>query len=321
MDTMYPPPGDGDPQDSGRTEQFWTSQPGPAGGDPQHPAGPAPQPGQLEQHYTKDRRHALRWTVGLSLALVLAAAGVIGGVTLASHPSSSLSQASDSTAAHTGTAAAGQPQTQAASLNSVLNAADTTGTMAISSAPAASSTAKAPAKPAAQAAAKPAVKAAIAAKIRACRRALAALRAARRTHRPALIKAARKAVAVRCHGLLRHHRLFRFVLLRGVVGQFTFHTKQGKLVTLAFERGVIKSVSGSTIVVRTVTGITEIWHLVGNTVVREHGMKAARSALTSGEPVWVGGPVIHGARDARLIVIRPPSAPKAATPAPSASGS
>ena len=104
---------------------------------------------------------------------------------------------------------------------------------------------------------------------------MAALRAARRTGRPALIKKARAAVIAHCHGLLRRHRLFRFVLLRGVVGQFTFRTKQGTLRTLAFERGVIKSVSGNAIVVRTVNGITETWQLVGNTVVREHGKKTS----------------------------------------------
>jgi hypothetical protein len=301
MDNMYPPTGDGDPQDSRPTDQFW-----PAGGNPQNPADPSPQPSYLEQHYTRDRRHALRWTVGLSLALVLAAGSVIAGVALASHtPGSSFSQASDSTAAHSGGTAG-----QAAALSSVLNAAGTPGTLTLSSAPTATSGTP-----------KPAVKAAVATRIRVCRRAVAALRAARRTGRPALIQAARKAVAVRCHGLLRRHRLLRFVLLRGIVGQFTFRTKQGTLRTLAFERGVIESVSGSAIVVRTVTGITEAWHLVGNTVVREHGQKTSRGALTSGEPVWVGGPVISGARDARLIVIRPPSAPKTASPAPSASGS
>jgi hypothetical protein len=305
MDNMNPPTGDGDPQDSRHTDQFWTSQPGAAGGSPQDSAGPPPQPSYLEQHYTRDRRHALRWTVGLSLALVLAAGSVIAGVALASHtPTSNFSQASDSTAAHSSA-----PAGQAAALSSVLNAASAPGTLTLSSAPAA-----------AGGTAKPATKAA-AAKIRACRRAVAALRAARRTGRPVLIKAARKDVIAHCHGLLRRHRLFRFVLLRGVAGQFTFRTKQGTLRTLAFERGVIQSVSGNAIVVRAVNGLTETWQLVGNTVVREHGQKTSSNALTSGEPVWVGGPVISGARDARLIVIRPPSAPKTATPAPSASGS
>jgi hypothetical protein len=310
MDNMYPPTGDGDPQDSRHTDQFWTSRPGPAGGNPQDPAGPPAQPGYLEQHYAKDRRHALRWTVGLSLALVLAAGSVIAGVALASHtPTSNFSQASDSTAAHGGTAAAGQPQSQAAALSRVLNEAGTSGTLTLSSAPAATG-----------GTAKPGTKA-VAARVLACRRAIAALRAARRTGRPALIRAARKDVIAHCHGLLRRHRLFRFVLLRGVAGQFTFRTKQGTLRTLAFERGVIQSVSGNVIVVRAVNGLTETWHLVGNTVVREDGQKTSTHALTSGEPVWVGGPVLAGANDARLIVIRPPSAPNAAAPAPSASGS
>jgi len=310
MDNTYPPSGDGDPQDSRRTDQFWTPASGPPGGGPQDPAGPHPQPSYLEQHYARDRRHALRWTVGLSLALVLAAGSVIAGVALASHtPASSFSQASDSTAAHSsGTAG------QAAALSSVLNAASAPGTLTLSSAPAAAGSTARPA-------AKPAVKAAVAARIRACRRAVAALRAARRTGRPVLIKAARKDVIAHCHGLLRRHRLFRFVLLRGVAGQFTFRTKQGTLRTLAFERGVIQSVSGNAIVVRAMNGLTETWQLVGSTVVREHGQKTSTSALTSGDPVWVGGPVISGARDARLIVIRPPAAPATATPAPSASGS
>jgi hypothetical protein len=317
MDNMYRPAGDGDPQDSRRTDQFWTSHPGPADGNPQDPAGPAPQPSYLDQHYTRDRRHALRWTVGLSLALVLAAGGVIAGVALASHPpGSSFSQASDAVAAHGGagsstggsTGAAGQPQSQAAALSAVLNAADAPGTLTLTSAPAAAgSTAKA------------AATAVTTAKVRACRRSVAALRAARRTGRPALIRTARAAVIAHCHGLRR--RLFRFVLLRGIDGQFTFRTKQGALRTLAFERGVIQSVSSSGIVVRAVDGTTWTWDLVSNTVVREHGQKTSASALASGEPVWVGGPVVSGAKDARLIVIRPPSAPTTATPAPSASGS
>ena len=307
MDNMYPPTGDGDPQDSRHTDQFWTSRLGPPAAARRTPRARRHSPSYLEQHYTRDRRHALRWTVGLSLALVLAAGSVIAGVALASHtPTSNFSQASDSTAAHR---QAPRPAS-AAALSSVLNAASAPGTLTLSSVPTA-----------AGGTAKPAVKAVAAARIRACRRAVAALRAARRTGRPVLIKAARKAVIAHCHGLLRRHRLFRFVLLRGVVGQFTFRTKQGTLRTLAFERGVIQSVSGNAIVVRAVNGLTETWQLVGDTVVREHGQKTSSNALTSGEPVWVGGPVISGASDARLIVIRPPSAPKTATPAPSASGS
>ena len=117
------------------------------------------------------------------------------------------------------------------------------------------------------------------------------------------------------------HRLFRVALRRGIDGQFTFRGRGGVIRTLAFERGVVQSVSSSDVVVQAADGTTWSWDLVSSTVVRESGQKTATSAVTTGEPVWVGGPVVSGARDARLIVIRPPSAPSTPAPAPSASSS
>ena len=303
MDNTYPPSGADDPRSSRPTDQFWTSAAAPSGHGPHDPAGPSPRPSYLEQHHTRDRRHALRWSVGVGLAVVLAAGGVIGGVALASHtPTSGFSTASDNSAAHS---KAAQPQSQAAALSAVLNAAGAPTlvlTSSPSATPSASSSAHKPAK----------------AQIQACRKAVAALRAARRSHHPALVKAARVAAIAHCRGL-RRLRLLRLVL-RGIDGQFTIHTKQG-LRTLAFERGVIESVNGHAIVVRAVDGRTETWDLVGSTVIREHGKKTSAHALTRGEPVWVGGPVISGANDARLIVIHPPTASSTAGPAQSASGS
>ena len=88
---------------------------------------------------------------------------------------------------------------------------------------------------------------------------------------------------------------------------------------MAFERGIVQSASGGTIVVHAADGTTWTWDLVSSTVVRESGQKTTTSALTTGEPVWVGGPVVSGARDARLIVIRPPSGSSASSsPSPSA---
>jgi hypothetical protein len=303
MDNMYRPTGGAGPQDSRSTEQFWAPPPGPSGPGPQGPA--AQQPPSLQQHYARDRRHAARWAIGLTLALVLAAGGVLAGVVLAGHgaPASSAPPASDSTSS---TGAASQPGSQAAALNTALNAADAPGTLSLTSV---ATTATGRAGQAVAATARAA----------ACRRAVAALRAARQARRPALAQAARTAVIAHCHGLRR--RLFRVFLLRGIDGQYTFRTNQGTIRTLAFERGITQSVSGSAIVVRAVDGTTWTWDLVSNTVIREDGKKTANSALTSGEPVWVGGPVVSGAKNARLIVIRPPSAPSTATPAPSASGS
>ncbi len=60
-------------------------------------------------------------------------------------------------------------------------------------------------------------------------------------------------------------------LRRGIDGQFTFRGKGGTIRTLAFERGVVQSVSGSDVVVRAADGTTWTWDLVSNTVVRENG--------------------------------------------------
>jgi len=301
MDNMNRPTGDGDPQDSRATGQFWAPPPGSSGRGPPGPAaGPPERPG-LDQHYARDRRHALRWSIGLTLAAVLAAGGVIAGVGLAGHgTTASGAPASDVTAASGTGSAAGQPQSQAAALSSTLNAADQPGVLTLTSA---SGTAAA------------------ATTARPCRPERAAFRAAVAAGRLRLARTDRIALA-ECRGIRRP--VLRFFLLRGVDGQFTVRTLQGTLRTLAFERGVVQSVSSSAVVVRAADGTTWTWDLVGNTVVREHGQKTSASSLATGDPVWVGGPVVSGAKDARLIVIRPPTpptAPAATTPAPSASGS
>jgi hypothetical protein len=98
-------------------------------------------------------------------------------------------------------------------------------------------------------------------------------------------------------------RLLRLRVLGGIHGEFTFETLSGPR-TLAFERGVIESVTSGDIVVRAVDGTTWTWDLISRTVVRENGKPASTSALSDGELVFVGGPVISGGYDARLIVIR-----------------
>ena len=105
----------------------------------------------------------------------------------------------------------------------------------------------------------------------------------------------------------RHLRdaLARLRRLGGIDGQFTFETKTGPK-TLAFERGTIQSVSGPDVVVRAKDGTTWSWTLVGDSVVRQDGSKSTSSALSAGQLVFVGGPVVRGTHDARLIVIRDP---------------
>jgi hypothetical protein len=97
--------------------------------------------------------------------------------------------------------------------------------------------------------------------------------------------------------------LARLRALGGVDGEFTFHNSTG-YHTLAFERGSIQSVSGSDVVVRAPDGTIWTWLIVSDTVVRQDGGKTSAGALVSGQAVFVGGPVINGAKDARLIVIR-----------------
>jgi len=97
-------------------------------------------------------------------------------------------------------------------------------------------------------------------------------------------------------GRLRH--------LGGVDGTATFHNKTG-FHTISFQRGTIQSVNGGDVVVKSADGTTWAWHIVSNTVVRQNGSKTTTSALSAGETVFAGGPVVSGTRDARLIVIRP----------------
>ena len=109
--------------------------------------------------------------------------------------------------------------------------------------------------------------------------------------------------------------LARLRALGGVDGQFTYHNKTG-FHTLAFARGTIQSVNSADVVVKAADGTTWTWLIVGDTVVRQNGAKTTTKALAVGQPVFAGGPVVSGSKDARLIVIRPASA-GSGSPSPS----
>ena len=114
--------------------------------------------------------------------------------------------------------------------------------------------------------------------------------------------------------------LGRLRRLGGVDGEFTFHNKTG-FHTLAFERGTVQSVSGSTVVIKAADGTTWTWQIVSDTVVRKNGAKTTTSALSAGETVFAGGPVVSGAKDARLIVIRAAGSSSSGSSGSSPSGS
>jgi hypothetical protein len=115
------------------------------------------------------------------------------------------------------------------------------------------------------------------------------------------------------------HRLLRLRLLGGEHGEVTFNSKTGPL-TLAFERGVIQSVSSSGVVVQAKDGTTWTWTLEGNTVIRHDGQRVTDASLSDGERVFAAGPVVGSSYDAKLIVVGANASP-APSPSPSASGS
>jgi hypothetical protein len=138
---------------------------------------------------------------------------------------------------------------------------------------------------------------------RRCARAARAAHNAAQGGHPRVAHAAR-ARAAHCRARRRH--VFRFFLLRGVEGQYTIRARGGGLKTIAFERGVITSVSAGQLTVKASDGTTWTWHRTAATVVRDRRAVQGKGALATGQAVWVGGPVVQGVKDARLVVIRPP---------------
>jgi hypothetical protein len=137
--------------------------------------------------------------------------------------------------------------------------------------------------------------------------------------RAGLHRLARRVGIGAAHCRRARRRVFAFFLLRGVDGQFTIQTRKG-IKTLAYERGVIQSVTaGKSITVKASDGTIWTWDQISTTIIRDRQGKIGQSALTSGTPVWVGGPVVQGTKDARLIVVRPPQ--PASVPSSSTSGS
>lgn len=150
------------------------------------------------------------------------------------------------------------------------------------------------------------------------RKCLAAARQIRESGHHAAARATHHACLHRYHarGLLLLHRL---LLIGAEHGQITFKSKKGTR-TVAFERGVVQTVSSSSVVVKAADGTTLTWHLVSKTAVvrvqkrprdrlRVLGKnrsidRVSASALAAGQRVFVVGAVVGGTDDARLIIIR-----------------
>jgi hypothetical protein len=291
MSDQHGPP-DADPAGNQPTQPFWagpvapTAAPGwgtpPGPGFPGHQAPGPPEPPQ------KSHRKALRWTVGLLVAVLLVSGGTLAGMRLAGQSSPTSGGTAPGQAGPAGSA-----QREGSLLNETLSGASTPGALTAAGATLAGGAGAAAAG----------ARGGLAAKGSAC---AGARRVARAAHRRGLPRLARRIGigAAHCRGARR--RILAFFLLRGVDGQFTLQTRHGPK-TLAFERGVIAAVSaGKSITVKASDGTTWTWDLTSATVVRDRQGKVSESELTAGTPVWAGGPVIQGTKDARLIVVRPP---------------
>jgi hypothetical protein len=285
-------PSDADPAGNQPTQPIWagpeapTATPG--GGTLPGPGFPGHQAPGLPEQPKKGHRKALHWTAGLLVAVLLVGGGTIAGMRLAGQSSPA---SGDAAPGQAGPAAS--VQQEGALLNETLSDASPPGAL----------TAAGAALTGGAGATAAGAQAGMTTKGSACAK---ARRAARAAHRTELRRLARRIGIGAAHCRQARRRIFAFFLLRGVDGQFTVQTRNGTK-TLAFERGVIQAVSaGKSITVKASDGTTWTWDLVSTTVVRDRQGKIGQSALTSGTPVWVGGPVVQGTKDARLIVVRPP---------------
>jgi hypothetical protein len=294
-------PSDADPAGNQPTEPFWAGPVAPTAtpgwGAPPGPGFPGHQTLRLAGQ--PKHRKPLHWMAGLLVAVLLVSGGTIAGMRLAGQSSPASGAAAP---AQAGPPAI--PQREGALLNDTLGDATVPGALT-----AAGATLTRGAGAAAVGA-----QARLATKGSGCAR---ARQAARSAHRTGLRRLARQIGIGAAHCRLARRRIFAFFLLRGVDGQFTVQARNGTK-TLAFERGVIVSVSaGKSITVKASDGTTWTWGLVSTTVVRDSQGKVSQSELTAGTQVWAGGPSVQGTKDARLIVVRPPQpAPVSPSSAP-----
>lgn len=97
--------------------------------------------------------------------------------------------------------------------------------------------------------------------------------------------------------------LLRLAAVGGEYGQVTFQGKTSPK-TVAFERGTIDSVTGSSLTVQAADGTRWTWDLIASTVLRQAGHPQAKVVLSTGEKVLVIGLVTAAGKDARLIGVR-----------------
>jgi hypothetical protein len=106
---------------------------------------------------------------------------------------------------------------------------------------------------------------------------------------------------------LRHALLLR--LLGAGHGQFTVRINGGER-TIAFERGVVTSVTANQVVIRAADGTRWTWATDGRTTVRQAGHRLPARSLATGQRVLAVGPLPVTVRHARLVLIARPAVPR-----------
>ncbi len=112
--------------------------------------------------------------------------------------------------------------------------------------------------------------------------------------------------------------LLRLRLVGGEHGEVTFQSKAGPK-TIAIERGTIQAVTSSNMTVVAKDGTTWTWDFTTSTKVRDAGHAVPSTNLSTGELVFVGGPVVSGVYDAQMVQIRPASSPASSPSSPASS--
>jgi hypothetical protein len=92
------------------------------------------------------------------------------------------------------------------------------------------------------------------------------------------------------------------LLHRAIHGQVTVESKNGPK-TIAFERGVVQSVSGGSVLIKAADGMTATWQVGSEARVFRHGQKVGADALAAGQRVSVLGLVTGGTYQARRVLI------------------
>jgi hypothetical protein len=223
-----------------------------------------------------------RWLAGLAVAVALAGGSVLAvSLSGTTSPQAARAALTGSASGHTGggTGGGGSGQPTTASAGSTRHATRTLAGAGVRPGTAAHR---------------------VTARLRACVASARRLRAAghRIAARAALRSCLRRYLRLRS-GLAR----LRLLARRTLHGQITVVTKAG-LRTIAFERGTVQSLSGSSVVVKAPDGTAWTWQVGMATRVVKAGRRAGPNAIAAGQRVFVIGQVAGGSDDARRVVIR-----------------